>query len=169
LPAYDPDPSPIPVEAIGYVTTPYLNVRTGPGLDQPVIGRLWQGERVALLGRNTNGAWLQVRLASNSKGWVSSRYIQSSVPIYTLPVTEVGIPEPLPINGYVTAPTLNLRSGPGLYYNIVGRLNQGQQVSVYGRDITGEWYKVGLANGAQGWVASRYIQLPVAAAELKVL
>ena len=169
LPVIQSEPSPIPVEAVGYVTSYRLNVRVGPGLDQAIIGNVWRGDRVALLGRNTSRNWLQIKLSGYSKGWVSSQYIQSSVPIYTLPVTEVGIPEPPVYTGVVTAQSLNVRTGPGFNYPISGRLSQGQQVTLYGRDVSGAWFKIGLPNGAQGWAAAQYIQLPVAATQLKVL
>lgn len=170
LPVVQPEPAPIPVEAIGYVTSYRLNVRVGPGLNQAIIGNVWRGEQVTLLGRNTSGNWLQIKLSGYSKGWVSSQYIQSSVPIYTLPVTEVDIPEPPPVyTGVVTAHSLNVRTGPGFNYPISGRLSQGQQVTLYGRDVSGAWFKIGLPNGAQGWAAAQYIQLPVAANQLKVL
>jgi uncharacterized protein YraI len=86
-----------------------------------------------------------------------------------LPVTEVGIPEPPVYTGIVTTQSLNVRTGPGFNYPIIGRLSQGQQVTLYGRDVSGAWFKIGLPNGAQGWAAAQYIQLPVAANQLKVL
>jgi uncharacterized protein YraI len=170
LPMRDnPPPPQVPVEAIGYVTTYRLNVRSGPGLNQPVMGYVWRGERVALLGRNSASNWLQIRLPGYSKGWVSAQYIQSSVPLYTLPITEVGIPEPQIYTGIVTSYNLNVRTGPGFNYPIVGRLNEGQQVSIYGRDVSGAWFKIGLPNGAQGWAASQYIQISIPVTQLKVL
>jgi N-acetylmuramoyl-L-alanine amidase len=162
-------PPQIPVEAVGYVTINRLNVRSGPGLNQPIMGYLWRGERVALLGRNSASNWLQIRLPGYSKGWVSAQYIQSSVPVYTLPITEVGIPEPQVYTGVVTSYSLNVRTGPGFNYPVVGRLNQGQQINVYGRDVSGAWYKIGLPNGAQGWAASQYIQISIPVAQLRVL
>lgn len=168
LPITDNSPQP-PVEAVGYVTTYRLNVRSGPGFDQPVISYLWQGERVALIGRNSRSNWLQIRLPAYSKGWVSAQYIQSSVPLYTLPIID-DLPAPPPVyTGVVTSYTLNVRTGPGFNYPVVGRLNQGQQVTLFGRDVSGAWFKIRLPNGAQGWAASQYIQISIQVAQLKVL
>jgi uncharacterized protein YgiM (DUF1202 family) len=173
LPVNNTPPSPppsIPVEAIGHVTSYRLNVRLGPGLDHPVIGQVWRGERVSLLGRNSNSNWLQIRWSQQSKGWVSARYIHSWVPIGQLPITEVGIPEPPPTHtGHVNIYRLNVRSGPGFYYRIIDRLRQSEQVQVYGRDVSSSWFKIGLPYGRQGWVAARYITIDTPISNLRTL
>ena len=166
-----PVPPPhVPPEANGYVTVSQLNVRSGPGFHQPVIGTLWRGEHVTLLGRDSRSQWLQVRLSNYAKGWVAAQYVNSSVPIWQLPITEVGMPDPpATYTGYVTPPTLNVRSGPGFNYWVIDRLGQGQSVTIYGRDVSGRWYKVGLPNGASGWVAARYVRIDVPVYEMKTL
>ena len=51
-----------------------LNVRTGPGLDYPVIGRLTEGESVQITGRNPETTWWQIVYPANSneRGWISA-------------------------------------------------------------------------------------------------
>jgi uncharacterized protein YraI len=160
----------IPGDAIGYVLSSSLNVRQGPGYNQPIIGRLWQGEQVSLVGRNANSAWLQISLPSGSKGWVAVQYIRSTVPIYSLPVVDGGSPVPPPnYSGIVTAPSLNVRSGPGLYNPVITRLNQGQQINILGRDYSGNWFKVSLYDGTTGWVMARYVQIDIPVTNLQVM
>lgn len=50
-----------------------LNVRSGPGTDYPVIGRLPEGQSVPITGRNSEGSWWQITfpLGSNEPGWIS--------------------------------------------------------------------------------------------------
>ncbi len=50
--------------------------------------------------------------------------------------------------------TVNVRSGPGAYYEIVGKLAAGDRVPVDGRDQSGDWLRVVLAVEGTGWVAS---------------
>jgi hypothetical protein len=83
-----PPPPPPPVEAVGHVTAYRLNVRSGPGVYYPVLGWLYRGERVQLLGRNNAGTWLKVQASYNFRGWVSGYYIRSNVPIPNLPVIQ---------------------------------------------------------------------------------
>lgn len=50
--------------------------------------------------------------------------------------------------------TVNVRSGPGARYAIVGQLEAGEQVPVEARDTAdGGWLRVVLADGQRGWVA----------------
>lgn len=158
-----------PTDPTGYVLSPRLNVRQGPGFDRPVIGQLWQGEQVLLTGRNNNSTWVQVRLPSYTTGWVSAQYIRTSVPVYNLPIVDGGPQQPPAYSGFVTVYSLNVRSGPGLYNPVITRLDRGQQVNVYGRDASGGWFKVGLPNGTTGWVMSRYIQIDIPVTNLQVM
>ncbi|GIK40847.1 MAG: hypothetical protein BroJett011_46800 [Chloroflexota bacterium] len=83
-----PPPPPPAAEALGYVTAYSLNVRSGPGLYYPVLGLLYRGDQVRLLGRTYDGTWLKVETAYNFRGWVSGYYIRSNVFIPDLPVIQ---------------------------------------------------------------------------------
>ncbi|MBE7555743.1 MAG: SH3 domain-containing protein [Anaerolineales bacterium] len=84
-----PPPAPPPsTEAWGYVTANRLNVRSGPSLYYPVMGWVYRGEQVRLLGRTYDGTWLRVQAGYNFRGWVSGYYIRSNVPIFNLPVVQ---------------------------------------------------------------------------------
>lgn len=155
LPILDGIP-PFPPEPTGYVTAYRLNIRSGPGFSYGIIGKLHRGQVVSLVGRNTTSSWLQIRRPDNSQGWLSARYIWSSVPIYTLPVTDG--PTPPETIGYVTVPKLNVRSGPGTHYGIMGWLYRGQQVHILARSYDGRWLKVVIVPNNHGWVFARYIQ-----------
>jgi len=148
-----------------------LNVRGGPGLNYNVIDNLWQRDSRTLIGRSADSNWLQIHVPSpyptfaESTGWVMARYVWSSVPIPTLPITDGGTPPPgdKPI-GDVTVSRLNVRSGPGFEYNVVNWLNWGMQVNLLGRNNAADWLKVewggypgqGMPTYT-GWVMARYI------------
>jgi uncharacterized protein YraI len=59
----------------------------------------------------------------------------------------------------VTVDALNLRQGPGTGYTIVDVLRSGDTATVTGRDATGTWYQVKLADGRSGWINGSYAQL----------
>ncbi|WP_374711289.1 SH3 domain-containing protein [Symbiobacterium terraclitae] len=46
---------------------------------------------------------------------------------------------------------LNVRSGPGTEYDIVGGLGYDQEAVILGRE--GDWYRIMLSSGQEGWVA----------------
>jgi uncharacterized protein YraI len=57
--------------AMASVTGDVLNLRAGPGLDQPVLGLARYGDRLQVLGGSADGAWLLVRRVDGSQGWVA--------------------------------------------------------------------------------------------------
>lgn len=84
--------APEPQAAPGGVTATmvgarYLNVRSGPGLEFEPFTYLTNGQTVQAIGRSPFAVWLEIRLPSGNTGWVSSRYMASTVPFTTLPVT----------------------------------------------------------------------------------
>jgi len=52
----------------------------------------------------------------------------------------------------VKVATLNLRQGPGTNYPVVGKLTQGAQAAIIGRNAAGDWYQVRPTGGSTGWV-----------------
>jgi len=70
----------------------------------------------------------------------------------------------LTLNGFcsnktytVTVSELNLRSGPGTNYKIIGSLSYGQKVTLIEKNIN-NWYLVE-ADGKEGYVSSKYLKL----------
>ncbi|HOL16976.1 MAG TPA: N-acetylmuramoyl-L-alanine amidase [Bacillota bacterium] len=128
--AYDP-----PRYAI--VEVDLLHVRSGPGTNYGIVNRLSRNTAVAVL--QEQNSWLRVILPGGSQGWIAGWYTA---------VAEC--------KGYVavTASLLNLRSGPGTGYAIVGQMPQGETVAVLARQSG--WLKVARLNGAMGWASEMY-------------
>ncbi len=53
----------------------------------------------------------------------------------------------------VQVPTLNLRQGPGTNYAVIGKLTQGAQAAIIGRNAASDWYQVRPTTGGTGWVS----------------
>lgn len=53
------------------VITPSLNVRSGPGVNYPVVSALQQGAQVEITGKNGAAGWWQIKLSGGAAGWVS--------------------------------------------------------------------------------------------------
>ena len=66
-----------------------------------------------------------------------------------------------PLMARVIAYGLNVRSGPGTVYPIVGVLSQGDTVEVVVKNATGDWLQIlYLANAeGRGWIAAAYVDL----------
>lgn len=65
-----------------------LNVRSGPHAAANLLTTLADGQAVGLEGRNPDAAWLQVKLADGSLGWVSSLYVIPNLLRSDLPVVQ---------------------------------------------------------------------------------
>jgi uncharacterized protein YraI/predicted small lipoprotein YifL len=72
-----------------------LNVRGGPGTDNPVLGGLDPGTELALLARSADGAWFQIAYpaGSDERGWVAGEFLEIQ-----------GSPDGLPVGDGQTTP-----------------------------------------------------------------
>ena len=133
-----------------------LNVRSGPGTNHPVIGALSHGTKITVT--DENSSWY--KLSFNGKtGYVSKSYttadgaagpIQPSPPSQSSP--NIGSPKA----GVVTSGGVNIRSGPGTTYKIIGSLANGAKVTILQENAG--WYKID--NGrTEAWVNAAYIKL----------
>ncbi|MFQ5614391.1 MAG: SH3 domain-containing protein [Anaerolineae bacterium] len=71
-------------------------------------------------------------------------------------------PQPALPQAEIVSPGLNIRSGPGLAYPVIGELRAGDIVDVLGIDRGGGWYQIELPGGeGPGWISagSRYSRL----------
>ncbi len=172
--------TPPPAPATGTVSGVYfLNVRSGPGMSYERVTVISNGTQVTLLGRDSFGGWLKVRLANNSEGWVGASYISTSTVIATLPVVGVSTPTPTPtpsptpppatgVTGIVATYGLNMRTGPSTSFPVVLALSQGMTVPVTHRNAEATWVRVTLPGGAVGWVSAPYLTLSTAVINLPV-
>ncbi|MFN2222800.1 MAG: SH3 domain-containing protein [Candidatus Promineifilaceae bacterium] len=53
----------------------------------------------------------------------------------------------------------NVRNGPGLAYGIIGGAQQGEKVSLIGRNQDSTWYQVRLSDGTEGWIFGRLLSV----------
>jgi N-acetylmuramoyl-L-alanine amidase len=145
------------------VTASTLNLRAGPGPGYESVGQLALGDIVTLLGRTSNKSWLKVLTASGIEGWATQRYLKANGLITPLPVLADADPW-----ASVSAATLNVRSGPGLEFEVVVTLNKGTLVTVLGRSANRLWAKI-LVEGAEGWANTGRLKISIPLSFLPVV
>ena len=82
-------------------TTDYVNVRSGPGTNYPVLVVAPPNTTGEVTGKDSSGAWYQVRVptqySSTGLGWVSASYVipqnTSSVPVVAAPPAPPPVPQ----------------------------------------------------------------------------
>lgn len=176
-----------------------LQVRVGPGTAYEVMFSLAEGDEVNVLGRDEMGDWVKIGLDSGEEGWVAAEFVDVGGNLKAVPViapepiappieepTPTTIPSPTAPPEATTAPTpvpvvavpiaarttgggLRMRSGPGTDYQVLLVLAEGQEVNVLGRDETGEWLKISLDSGEEGWVAAEFVDVGVPVEDLPIV
>lgn len=70
----------------------------------------------------------------------------------------------------VTNDFVNVRSGPAVGYDLLGRLDKGQSAPVRGKSDDGQWWQIAYAAGTDGvgWVFGDYVQANAAASNVPV-
>ena len=117
------------------ITADAVNFRSGPSTSYLSLGSFNKGDKVEYLG--TSGSWVKVKY-NNKTGYVYGSYVGNYATI----------------TQYVTATTLNVRSGAGTSYSVLGSLRKGTKVEVI--STTNGWSKINY-NGSIGYVSSQYL------------
>lgn len=162
-------PGPTDPQATALVNT---NVRSGPAANYPAYGIAPAGSTGRVIGKSEDGQWWVVRLnpekVGTGYGWVQAQYTQASntAEVQTIqnPDTHASISPAPPATGAPTATateSVNVRSGPGTNYPVLGVASPGDSAEVTGKSSDGAWWQVKIptqyaANGA-GWVSASYV------------
>ena len=78
-----------------------VNIRSGPGADFNSLGTLNPQDVARLIGKDANGAWLQIEFAAgpDGKGWISAAFVQAKgvegLPILTESGAVIGTGTPM--------------------------------------------------------------------------
>lgn len=140
-------------DPVASVNTGALNVRTGPGMQYGSVAALPFGFGVQMIGRNTQGNWILIRLTNGVTGWVNLTYLFTQYPTRQLPVSESPVAATVTPTAVVTgAFTGNIRTGAGPNDSIITTVPLNTSVVLLGRNYNGTWAQVRLANGTTGWI-----------------
>ena len=153
------------VAQVGEVTviTDTLNVRSGPSTADPIIGKLTCGQKVQPNGKTADGSWWRIPFATGN-GFVFAQFATQggtcgNAAAAAAPAAAAAAPVAATtgggVNVSVTSATLNVRSGPGTTYDILGKLTQGQTIPATGKTADGQWLQV-VYNGAKAFVFAAY-------------
>lgn len=150
-------------------------IRNGPGSNFEQIGTVQIGQSLEVVGVSQDRRWWAVDIPYVQRGraWVAVYQVMinfaEGVPVLDVEqaqaVGEEGsaalseaTPEPVLATALIN---VNVRSGPGVDYDIIGLLEEGQAAEVVGVDGGRTWYAVKLysAGDLQGWVSKDYVKV----------
>ena len=126
-----------------------LRVRIGASTSSATIGYLLNGQAVSIKGEVSG--WYKIDF-NGREGYVSKEYIQKgSSHTPTISNTSAsGLGKVINISS-----SLNIRSGAGIGYSIVGALYNGATVNII--EKVGDWYHIN-HNEVNGYVSAQYLQ-----------
>ncbi len=146
------------------VTTDALNLRSGAGTDYHVKTVLSKGTTVTVLD-NSDANWAKVRTADGTEGYCSKAYLDiagSSAQAPSAPTQQPEQNESAPntteLQAVLTGSDVNLRSGAGTGYSVIGSLYLGQRVTVIDNSDA-NWAKIRTESGQEGYCTKEFLQI----------
>ena len=121
----------------GVVNTGVANIRSGPDTNNAIVGTVYKDSEVNIL--ETSGDWYKIKLG-NLTGWMSKTVLDTK----NLQIV------------VVTGDKVNLRSGPGISYDIVGQVLTGDKIGLLAAE--GDWFKVKTGSGTVCYIAASLAQ-----------
>ncbi|MBI1878508.1 MAG: SH3 domain-containing protein [Chloroflexi bacterium] len=195
--ASTPTPEPVETPTGPYIVAEEgANIRSGPDTSFDRLGQLAANSPIAVIGKTATGDWWQINFprGSDATGWVNAEVVTftgdaEAVPVVEAPSSaeasstaranlrasatatatlEVSAATPLV---KIPAGGVNVRSGPGLGFDLLGRLNEGEEAVVVGKSETGEWWQIEYEDGQDGlaWVADAVVNFSGAAASVPII
>ena len=152
-------------QSVGAVATcnQNLNVHRGPGTEFPVIGTATEGQRLRIAGKDSDGGWWQIEY-DGQPGWVFGQQVTTADAENVAVAADIPEPPPPPTDPVVTIDrNMNVRSGPGTFYSVLGTATPGEQFLITGKNTNGSWWRINY-NDQSGWV---FVQLVTAAGPLE--
>ena len=115
------------------VTGDAVNLRAGPSINAEAVAKAHRGD--ILIGGAMDGDWMEVLPPEHVDFYVHSELVK---------------------DGVIVAPKAMVRAGPGISYRAVGKVQEGERVTV--RGTWGEWLKIQPPPGAMLWINRQYVE-----------
>jgi uncharacterized protein YgiM (DUF1202 family) len=174
-----------PTTVIAAVTGDNVNVRSGPGLGNPVITQVFYPDNYRVVAGVPDLSWLLIDLDNGTEGWVSNEWVWlfatddeknqdttgggqpdfvDAIPRMDVPIAPPADLPPVGSPGRVTLTgsafdTVNLRDGASLYASkVIGSVPQGATFQVQARNGNGSWLLISY-QGIRGWVNASYVNV----------
>jgi serine/threonine-protein kinase len=151
-------------------STPVATVATTPGAPPSLSAEAGgaEGTRPAVtaapsVSQAGQGMVMATTAATENTPTTTPTAIVTSTPLPPVPTV------PLAAQAEVIGDVLNVRSGPGVAYAVIGQARRGTAYDVVGRDASGAWWQICCVNGDAGWVASNLVRVSGAADAVAVV
>ncbi len=164
----EPTPAPLTASTSLFATSMnfLVNVRSGPGTEYTILGKVRQGDALDVTGRLADGSWLRVNF-NGQEGWVLASLFDVTGDLTTAPeavagagavlrsaASSTGSATALPgdVVGTTTG-SVNLRSIPSTKGDVLVIIPFSTELTATGRVANNNWVRV-TYNDQTGWITS---------------
>ncbi len=125
----------------GVVNSDNINVRADATVGSAIICTLSKSAKIEVVSEMYG--WYKIRLPDSAPSYVKKSFLECDVKC---------------VSAKVTHEHVNIRSGPGESYWIVGSLNKDTIVNVLGESQG--WYRIVPAHESYGWISNKFVSHP---------
>jgi uncharacterized protein YraI len=158
------DAPPLPRHTLAEITaaivTRKVDMRRGPGENFGEVNTLTVDEAVMVRAVSPDRKWAVVEAPFSKIGWA---------PLDSLSVSGSLENAPAVLTAWVNSNELDVRDGPGIYYDAVGKLGINEIVSVLGLNQGRSWALVETRAGGLGWIQLRLLTVSGSLADVAEL
>ncbi len=126
------------------------DLRRGPGETYGAVAPINVDEELTVLAVDQAGSWAVVTGANSKVGWANLQSLTVEGPLDNAPPVETA---------WVDSNALDVKSGPGIYYETVGKLAMDTLVSILALDENRSWALVQTQAGGEGWSPLRFLTI----------
>ena len=147
-------PTPAPEAYVPNFTIPdvskSLNIRKSPEAEGKLLGKLFPDSYAFIL-EETNG-WAKISTGSIKEGYVNASYLYSPEDVISICDSKKLV------TASVTVSSLNVRQGPGTWYDSITKIKKGQTFPVKLGQSYKEWIAIEYKDGSIGYVSEQYVK-----------
>lgn len=136
--------------AMAHIAQNEVEIRPGPGTAYAAIDKLTDGpEEISILALDQSQQWALVEPAHSRIGWVAVDELRLEGDLEDAPQV---------FTAWVESNAVDIRQGPGIFYDAIGPLSINSLVSVLGLNEGRNWALIKpVPGGGIGWVSTRYL------------
>ncbi len=149
--------SAVTISGTGKVNYAVVNLRSGPGTTYSIVAVLLEGRELKVTAE-VNG-WYRVDY-NGDEAYISKELLTVSTDTI-LPSGTINVSG----TGTVTGAVVNIRSGPGTNYSVIGQVTADQTYQVSGE--TNGWYKISY-NGVEAYISASYMKVSASSDKVTV-
>ncbi len=177
-PTSPPTATPIP---IAIIANNAVRARSGPDQVYPKLGEFNAGVELTFIARNEDATWWQLCCLDGQQVWVFGELLDIQGNVGDVPIandipptpTPTPIPSPTPTptpSAYIVVanPRVNVRSGPGSNFKVLGVVERGDRLTILGRNYLSDWWQVCCIDGETGWIIDRLVKTEGPISRVKV-